>query len=243
MLCGELAEAFDRVVCLVDGSPESFGALADVSLLALPTARIVAITPFDLAAAARTRCRVEAIASAWDAQAQMVRCRAEAALGGRAGYARIVEGSSLSAIVRAARQERGTMLALPAATLRRGVLRRLLLSTDGSILVSRGALSERSELRLLVEDGLGEIAEDIGRRLGNGAVADPVTVVRRAVLTQSRSADLTVIRGDGQARRFLRSFAQTVADRASSSVLIVRPFYTGQAQSARSLVAEAEYSD
>jgi hypothetical protein len=217
---GERFDIFDRIVCLVDGSPEGFGALEEARLLAPYAARIVAVIPFDLAAAARTRCQAGSTASAWDAQAELIRRRAAAALRGAWGYARIIEGNRLSTIVRAAGQEGSTTLALPATTLDRRDLRNLLRGTDGSILVSRGTVSARGALRVLAEEGLSDVAEDIAWRLGIGA--SPRTVAGKAVLAESRSADLTLVRGDPQPRRFSLSLAQAVASHAPSSVLIVR---------------------
>ena len=73
---------------------------------------------------------------------------------------------------------------------------------------------------MLAEEGLSDVAEDIGWRLGSGA--GPRTVAGKAVLAESRAADLTLVRGDPQPRRFSLSLAQVVASHTASSVLIVR---------------------
>lgn len=218
----------DRIVCLVDGSPDSFDSLGQARMLSPPWGRIVAVTPLDLAAATRARCQVGTLASAWDAQAQLIQRRATETLGEAGGDARIIEGNRVSALVRAAREEDATMIAIGAATLQRGELRKLLRRASGSILVTRPMPSTTTTgvILMLVEDDLKQLAEELGTRLCRAvrAVANARPAAARQVTTHSRPGDLVLIRATSRPRRFARPVELGVAARAAASVMIVRGF-------------------
>ena len=216
---------FDRVVCLVDGSAEGFCSLDQAAALAPSLARIVAVVPFDRYAATGARCQAGAVASAWESQAELIRTRAAAALKDRWGYARIVAGRRVAAVIKAADEEDSTLISVAAASLRRGDLRRLLRETTGAILISRAAGSGATPLLLAVgADDLNESARRVGKRLmiPLRTVVGPRPVAARAIVAESRPGDVVVIRGAPCPRRWRGSLEQAVATRAAASVLVLR---------------------
>ena len=216
---------FDRIVCLVDGSDGAFASLDQACSLASPSSRIVAVVPLDRNAAAQARCQVGAVTSAWEAQAELVRSRAEAALRGVWGYARIVDGTRVSAATRAVGEEEGTLLVLPAASLRSGDRRRLLRRTDCTILISRAIdCGESATILVLAEDGLAEFAGRLANRLRAplSTLPGPRRAAAQRAASDAKSGDLVILRSAPAPPRWRSTVEQSVANRTAASALIVR---------------------
>ena len=132
----------------------------------------------------------------------------------------------MSALLKAAGEECGTLVTVPAAALRRSDLRKLLRGNDASVLVSRaGSPTSSAALLLLAQDDLSHVAASLGERLGAllHTTSGPRSQAAHRVVADSRPGDFVVIRGTTTAGRWMGSVEQTVARRAAASVLIIRP--------------------
>ena len=218
----DVVTAFDRIVCLVDGSAAGFDALRLTRTLAAPWTRIVAIVPVDVAAASTARCQTLSLTAAWQRQAETIRTRAAAGLRNSWGYARVIEGQRIATLVTAAEEEGGTMIVVAGSSLRRGDARRLLLRTSSSILISREGMNVE---RLLATEGEPTgLVESLAARLqARVMLLGPACRTARAIHSSSRPGDLIVIDADCHPRRWPRSRAESVAARAPASVLLFRP--------------------
>lgn len=241
---------FERVVCGVDGSPQSLEAVRQADLLLEPDGRLVLVAAVDLAQTIHFQVALSALhafrralreAEELDEQAAEALERATAAVTHAPHVeARQAGGSPASCLLAAVESEHATLLVLGTHSLGRAagivlgsVTTRLLHRAPCSVLVARAPAHGPWSPRAVVvgDDGSPEAtsavaaARDLEARLGSELRM--VTAEGRrpadALTEAAEGADLLVVGGRGPERGLgLGSTSEHVAHDARCSVLVVR---------------------
>jgi nucleotide-binding universal stress UspA family protein len=240
---------FERIVCGVDGSPESREAVRQADGVLEPGGRLVLVAVVDLTQAIHFRIAPTALHAARHALEdvdELDRATLEALEIARAQVARAedvatsqVGGSPASALLEAAAEEHASLVAVGTHGLGRatGVLlgsvaTRVLHRASSSVLVARPPGSGGWPPRTIVVglDGSAEAeaallaCRELESRFGSGI--REVTIAHRrpahALGEAAREADLLAVGASGTGRRSFGSVAEHVAHDASCSVLVVR---------------------
>lgn len=241
---------FERVVCGVDGSPESLEAVRQATVLTEPDGRLVLVAVVDAERAIRfqlaptawhaARRALDEVEALDEAAARALERAHEEAAGPADVTTREVGGRPATSLVETTRLEQATLLAVgthghgrAAGILLGSVATRVLHEAPCSVLVAREPVGAAWAPRSIVlgDDGSASAAEArracdaLVRRLG--ASLETITVTEghpaHALVEAAATADLVAVGRRGERPALgLGSVSEHVAHHAPCSVLVVR---------------------